>query len=54
MSWLNWFCIIYTIITIICFVYTLYAIKHAPVIDPQKPFLKGDISTKELNKSKEK
>ena len=50
MTFVNWFCIIYTIITLICFCWVLYAIHHAPSVDPTKPFLKGDITKEDLEK----
>lgn len=50
MSFLNWFCIIYTVITLICFVWTMIAIKKAPSVDPKELFLRGDMKPKDLIK----
>lgn len=53
MSFINWFCIAYTVFTLICFVWTMFAIKKAPLVDSKEPFLRGDMKPEDLEKDKE-
>ncbi len=53
MNFISWICIIYTAFTLVCFVWLTYAIKKAPLVDPQEPFLKGDIKSEDLEEDKE-
>lgn len=52
MTFINWFCIIYTIITVGCFCWVIFEVKHAPSVDPTEPFLKGDINKEDLEEDK--
>ncbi len=50
MSFLNWFCIAYTVFILICLVWTMIAIKKAPEVNPKEAFLKGDIKHEDSTK----